>query len=322
MVGRQDVGQGRMRNRLQNGSNVTKAQKSKSNRRSSKDEDQVQRSPSQLESVELDSSLRGAPTPPLSSPLSSPLSDSDILVTPQGSFRMEKALTEKPPGISPFSRLIRKKRVVKYHSTKAHTETESVVGYVPPGISKSEFLDCHSTFLNLDNDDDGEETTAEGSSMGCPPVSSMGCPPSPNRQFANPTPIPKDHNQSETSLEHFPTSKASPPTWELDSMPSRSNSYHHQLREKLSMNELVKSLPKADSGVFRNSPVSIVNFHRTYTNQIDTMTPVVVVAESASTNDLDMKSRQQGERPGEVLILERYAVLVTLSWMMPKTLLR
>lgn len=220
---------------------------------------------------------------------------------------METSPTEKRPTISPLSKLIRKQRVVKYHSAKSQPEAESVVGYVPPGISKSEFLDCHSTFLNLDNDDDGEETAAEVSSMGCPPVSSMGCPPSPNKPFATPTPVPKDRNHSETSLDHFPNPKACSPTWELDSTPSRSSSYHHQLREKLSMNELVKSLPAPDPGVARHCPASIVNYHRTYTNQIDTMTPVVVVPESASTDDLGMASRQQGERPGEVLIFESCA---------------
>lgn len=306
MVGRQDVGQRRPR-RLLSGSNVPKAQKSKSKHRTSKefgDEAQVERSPSELESVRLDLAQRKASSPPLSSPLSDP----NILVTPQGSFRIGKAPTENSPAISPFSKLIRKQRVVKYHSTKVQTETETIVGSVPPGISKSEFLDCHSTFLDLDNDDDGDETAAEVSSMGCPPVSSIGCPPSPNRPFASPVPVPRDRNQSLTSLEPFPTPKTCSPTWELDSTPSRSGSYHHQLREKLSIDELVKSLPKADMGVARHPPASIVHFQRTYTNQIDTMTPVVVVGEPAST-DVGTPSRHQGERPGEVLILERYAVL-------------
>lgn len=306
MVGRQDVSQARPRRLLSN-SNVPKAQKSKSKRRSSKevgDETQPERSPSRLESVGLDLAQRKASSPPLSSPLSDP----NILVTPQGSFRMGKAPTENSPAISPLSKLIRKQRVVRYHSTKVQTETETIVGSVPPGISKSEFLDCHSTFLDLDNDDDGDETAAEVSSMGCPPVSSIGCPPSPNRPFASPVPVPRDRNQSLTSLEPFPTAKACSPTWELDSIPSRSGSYHHQLREKLSIDELVSSLPKADLGVARRPPASIVHFHKTYTNQIDTMTPVVVVGESAST-DIGTPSPQQGERPGEVLILERYAVL-------------
>lgn len=305
-VGRQDVGQGRLRRHL-SGSNVPKAQKSKSKHGSSKqvgDDAPVERPPSGLKSVGLDLAQREASSPPLSSPISHP----DILVTPQGSFRMGKAPTENSPAISPLSKLIRKQRIVKYHSTKVQTESETIVGSVPPGISKSEFLDCHSTFLDLDNDDDGDETAAEVSSMGCPPVSSTGCPPSPNRPFASPVPIPRDWNQSLTSLDPFPVPKACSSTWELDSTPSRSGSYHHQLREKISIDELVSSLPKADLGVARHPPASIVHFQRTYTNQIDTMTPVVVVDESAGT-DIGTPSRQQGERPGEVLILERYAVL-------------
>lgn len=317
-VGQKDVGQGRTRNRLLSGSNVLKAQKSKGKHQSSKeviDEAQMGPPPSELESVGIDLAQRKSPAPPTSPPLSDP----NIVVTPQGSFRMEKAPMEKRPAISPISKLIRKQRVVKYQSAKPQPETERIVGYVPPGISKSDFLDCHSTFLNLDNDEDGEETAAEVSSMGCPPVSSVGCSPSPNKAFASPTPLPRDRNQSETSLEPLPTPKACSPTWELDSTPSRSSSYHHQLREKLSMNELVKSLPAVDSGVARHSPASIVNYQRTYTNQIDTTTPVVVIPEPIGTDDLGMTSRQQGERPGEVLILERYAVLGALSWMTLKT---
>lgn len=301
MVGRQNVYEGRRRNRLLSGSNLPKPQIFKSKHQISeevKDGAPVGRSPSEMEDVGLDS--KGS-TPPLSPPSSPPSSDPNILVTPQGSFRMEKAPTEKRPTISPLSKLIRKQRVVKNDSAKSPTETERIVGYVPPGMSKSDFLDCHSTFLDLDNDEDEEETAAE--------VSSMGCPPSPTKPFARPTPVPMDRNLSETSLERFPTPKTCSPTWELDSTPSRSSSYHHQLREKLSMNELVESLPAADSAVARNSPASIVNYHRTYANQIDTMTPVVVIAESAGTDDRGGISREHGERPGEVLILERYGVL-------------
>lgn len=311
MLGRKDVSPERTRNRLFSGSHGSNSQKSKSKPWISKkagDEAQVERPASELEIVELDPAQQKSPT--------SHNSDPNILVTPQGSFRIDKAPTEKRPAISPLSRLIRRRRVVKYHSTQPQPETESIVGYVPPGISKSEFLDCHSTFLNLDNDDDGEETAAEVSSMGCPPVSSVGCPSPPNRAFASPTPLLTDLNQSETSLEPFPPPKAGSPTWELDSTPSRSGSYHHQLREKLSMNELVNNLPACDSDIAPHPPASTVHYQRTYINQIDTMTPVVVVAEP---DDLVTTSRQQDERPGEVLILERYESLRALFWMTLKT---
>ncbi|MCJ1465140.1 hypothetical protein MMC07_003756 [Pseudocyphellaria aurata] len=287
------------------GSNVSKAQKSNSKQRTAKkvdDEALIQRSPNGLDSVALDPAQQNASTS------ASPPSDPNILVTPQGSFRMGK---EKRPTISPLSKLIRKQHAAKYHTSRLPTETETeaegILGYVPPGISKSEFLDCHSTFLNLDNDDDGDETAAEVSSMGCPPVSSVSGPPSPNRPFVSPNPLPRDQNQSVTSLEPFTTSKVGTPTWELDSTPSRSNSYQHQLREKLSMDELAQSLPTKSSFVAQDTPASTVNFQRTYTNQIDTMTPVVVIADSATTDDPSMKSRQQGERPGEIQILERCA---------------
>lgn len=296
------------------GSNVSKAQKSKGKHRSAKkvdDEASVQRSPTGLESVALDPAEPKAPNSP------SPPSDPNILVTPQGSFRMERG---KRPTISPLSKLIRKQHDDKYHSSRfpTETQTEGIVGYVPPGISKSEFLDCHSTFLNLDNDDDGDETAAEVSSMGCPPVSSIGGPPSPNKLLVSPIPLPRDRNQSVTSLEPFQAPKVCSP---IDSPPSRSNSYQHQLREKLSMDELAKNLPTKCSVIARNTPASIVNFQRTYTNQIDTMTPVVVIAEPATTDDRSLTSRRQGERPGEVLILERYADLGALSWMKLKMLL-
>lgn len=313
MVGRQDVCEGRMRNRLLSGSNRPKPQNSKYKHRISEeveDEAQVGRSPSEMENVRLDPKTSSPPLSPPSSPPSSPhSSDPNILVTPQGSFQIEKAPTERRPTISPLSKLLRKQRVVKNYSAKSAPETERIVGYVPPGMSKSDFLDCHSTFLDLDNDEDENETAAEVSSIGCPPVSSIGCPPSPTKPFASPTPVPLDRNLSETSLERFPTLKTCSPTWELDSTPSRSGSHHHQLREKLSMNELVQSLPAADSAVARHPPASIVNYHRTYANQIDTMTPVVVIAESADTGCRGGISREHGERPGEVLILERYGVL-------------